>query len=333
MAAGSVSKILLPEAFSGSNDFESYLTYFELLAVLQKWKRKEPASSSGAAREIDEQPHHFALRLQKSAIEFYRTLPQNVRDSYNETVKAFRNHYSEKPVVFRGRLARRVQHPGEKLTDFLGDLKHLAHKAYPEESQDIRDHLVLRGFLEGIHHSQVRLDLRKTLEDKDMTVDKALKRALHLEAVTRIEEDEQVPQIAAIRQDDSNKSLIEAVNGLVQKLSRTADGNSRESGGNSQSWDNTRRGLQGQNDFNQNQGRPNLLENEKSGFPNSDKNFNRNFTDSCTGCGQKGHRIKQCRNCFHCGSSQHIKRYSPNRKPKQTTESANVIKVCSTSTT
>ena len=76
-----------------------------------------------------------------------------MRDSYDETVKAFRNHYSEKPIVFRGRLARRVRHPGEKLKDFLGDLKHLAHKAYPEESQDIRGHLVLRGFLEGKHHS------------------------------------------------------------------------------------------------------------------------------------------------------------------------------------
>ena len=151
--------------------------------------------------------------------------------------------------------------------------------------------------------------------------------------MTRIEEEEQVPQIAAIRQDDSNKSLIEAVNGSVQKLSGTADGNSRESGGNSQGWVNTRRGYQGQNNFNQIQDRPNLLENGKSGVPNNDKNFNRNFTDTCTGCGQKGHRIKQCRNCFHCGSSQRMKRYCPNRKPKQTTESGNVIKVCSTSTT
>ena len=89
MAAGSVSKMLLPEAFAGSNDFESYLTHFELLAELQKWKRTEPASSGGATCEIDERPHYFALRLQKSAIEFYRTLPQNVRDSYDETFKAF----------------------------------------------------------------------------------------------------------------------------------------------------------------------------------------------------------------------------------------------------
>ena len=63
------------------------------------------------------------------------------------------------------------------------------------------------------------------------------------------------------------------------------------------------------------------------------KIFNRNFNDTCTGSGQKRHRIKQCRNCFYCGSSQHIKRYCPNRKPKQTTESANVIRVFSTSTT
>ena len=110
MAAGSVSKMLFREAFTGSNNFESYLTHFELLAELKKWKRTELASSSGAAQEIDERSHYLALRLQKSAIEFYRTLPQNVRDSYDETVKAFRIHYNEKPVVFRGRLARLVQH-------------------------------------------------------------------------------------------------------------------------------------------------------------------------------------------------------------------------------
>ena len=85
---------------------------------------------------------------------------------------------------------------------------------------------MLRGFLDGIHHSQVRLDLRKTLEDKDMNVDKAIERALHLEALTRKEEEEQVPQIGAIRRNDSNKSLVEAVNGLVQKLSGTAEGSS-----------------------------------------------------------------------------------------------------------
>ena len=72
MATGSNSRMLLPETFPGSNDLETYVTHFELLAELQKWKRTEGIP----AREVDERPHYFALGLQKSAIEFYRTLPK-----------------------------------------------------------------------------------------------------------------------------------------------------------------------------------------------------------------------------------------------------------------
>ena len=115
----------------------------------------------------------FALRLQKSAIDFYRTLSEDNRKSYNETLKAFRQHYNEKTVVFRGRLARRVQKPGEKLTDFLGELQTLALKAYPQKSKEIREPLISRGLLVGIENSQVRLDLRKNLGDADMTLDKS----------------------------------------------------------------------------------------------------------------------------------------------------------------
>ena len=57
MAAGSISKMLMSEVFTGSNGFESYLTHVELLAELQKRKRTEHASSSGAACEIDERLH------------------------------------------------------------------------------------------------------------------------------------------------------------------------------------------------------------------------------------------------------------------------------------
>ena len=116
--------------------------------------RKETVN--GAKTEIDKRPHYFALRLQKPAIDFYRTLLEDTRKSYDETVKAFRQHFNEKLVVFRGRLARRFRQPGEKLADFHGDLQTLDFKAFPEESNEIREHLILWGFLEGIENSQVR---------------------------------------------------------------------------------------------------------------------------------------------------------------------------------
>ena len=70
MATDSTSRMLLPEALTGSNDLESYVTHFELLAEIQNWKRAE----GDPAREVDERPHYFALLLQKFAIELYRTL-------------------------------------------------------------------------------------------------------------------------------------------------------------------------------------------------------------------------------------------------------------------
>ena len=150
------------------------------------------------------------------AIEFYHTLSEDSRKSYDETV-AFRQHYNEKHVNFRGMLARRVQQPGEKLADFLGDLQTLALKAYPQECIEIRENLILRGFLEGIEKSQVRLDLRKNLGDADMTLNKALERALHIEAVTRIEEEDNKPQFSAI-QSNENTQLVNLINDLVQTL-------------------------------------------------------------------------------------------------------------------
>ena len=51
-----------------------------------------------------------------------------------------------------------------------------------------------------------------------MKIETVLERALHLEAVTRIEEEEQTPKIAVIRRDET-KDLVEAVTKLVNQLS------------------------------------------------------------------------------------------------------------------
>ena len=47
---------------------------------------------------------------------------------------------------------------------------------------------MLRGSLEGIYHSQVKIELRKTIRDKELNNANALERALQLEDLTRNEE-------------------------------------------------------------------------------------------------------------------------------------------------
>ena len=254
-------------------------------------------------------------------------------------LKLFKNTIVEKPVVFRGRLARRVQQPGEKLTDFLGDLKHLALKAYPRDSQYIRDHLVLRGFLVGINYSQVRLDLRKQIGDKDMKIQTFFEQALHLEAVTRIEEEEQTPKVEVIRRNET-KDLVEAVNRLVNQLSvddkqrKVRQNQSRERSISRGRWEDDRRdrGQQQDRGFNDRRRLPTPRSSHQDRSFGRDEPSGRNDWQGfkCRACGQEGHTSRNFQNCFLCGSSQHLKRNCPFKK--KTTENCNVIRVCSTNT-
>ena len=114
--------------------------------------------------------------------------------------------------------------------------------AYPDESQDIRDRLVLRGFSEGIQHSQVRHELRNTIGEKGMNIANALEWGLHLEAVTKTEEEEQTPRIAAILRDET-ETLLDSVNSLVQQMLVGNGKNARSSDGrrDNSHWGGTRR--------------------------------------------------------------------------------------------
>ena len=77
---------------------------------------------------------------------------------------------------------------------------------------------MLRGFLVGVHHSQNRLELRKTIGDKSVNSENVLEWALHVNAVIRIEEEKQTPPIAAMRREQT-EILIDLVNRLVQQMS------------------------------------------------------------------------------------------------------------------
>ena len=93
----------------------------------------------------------------------------------------------------------------------------LALKAYPQESNEIRENLIFKWFLEGIEVNQVRLDLKKNLSDAEITLDKALERALHIEAVTTIEEENNEPRVSSI-QSIENTQLVYSIKDLVQTL-------------------------------------------------------------------------------------------------------------------
>ena len=182
----------------------------------------------------------------------------------------------------------------------------------------------------------MRLDLRKQIGDKDMKIETVLERTLHLEAVTRIEEEEQTPKVAVIRRNET-KDLVQAVTKLVNRLSvddkqrENRRIQSRERTGSRGRWGDDRRdrGQQQDREFNDRRRFP------SPGPSHRDRSFGREEPSDrqgfkCRACGQEGHISRNCRNLFLCGSSQHLKRNCPFKK--KTTENCNNIRVCSTNT-
>ena len=287
--------MLLYEAFTSSNDLEGYLTHFELLAELQKWKRTE----GDPAREVDERPHYFALRLQKSAIEFYRTLPQATSEKkMMNALKLFGEHCRVKTGRFPGTASSQRTATRRKTDRFSGRFKAVALKAYPTESQDIRDHLVMSGFPEIINHSQVRLDLRKQIGDKDMKIETVLERSCNKNRRGRAN-----TKVAVIRRDET-KDLVEAVTRLVNQLSvddkQRMTNQSRERSSSLGRWgdDKRERGQQQDRGFNDRRQLPTPGSSLRDRSFRGDEPSRRNdrWGSMCRACGQERHISRYCRN-------------------------------------
>ena len=175
--------------------------------------------------------------------------------------------------------------------------------------------------------------------DKYMKIETVLIGALHLEAVTRIEEEQQIPKVAVIRRDET-KDLVEAVTKLVNQLSvddkqrENRQSQSRERSSSRGRWSGDRCDI-GQK---QDHGFNDRLQFLTPSPSHPDRSFGRDEPSrrndrhrfKCRSCGQEGHISRNCRNCLTCGISQNLKRNSPLKK--KTTENCNFIRVCSTNT-
>ena len=164
---------LMPEAFTGEGVFEDYLQQFTTAVTLSGW---QTASN-------DNRPNYFALGLKGNALHFYTTLTVAQKQDFDQLVAAFRTTYTTNVEVLKAKLKAAWQQPNQTIAAFLCDVRTLARRVYRGQSV-IEEQMVLISFIENLHDSQLRWELRKS---KPASPDAALALAVELHAFMEID--------------------------------------------------------------------------------------------------------------------------------------------------
>ena len=223
---------LMPEDFTSEGDFEDYLQQFTTAAKLSGWH----------TATTDNRPNYFALRLKGNALHFCTTLRVAQQQNFDQLVAAFRTTYTTNVEVLKAKLKAARQQPNQTIAAFLCDIRTLARRVYRGQPL-IEEQMVLTSFIEGLHDSQLRWELRKS---KPASPDAAL--ALAVELHTFMEMDSSLrsgsqaavnmvsappPQplmtTASISQDDMIGTLIQTIRQEIQKTLPQTSQNSASS--------------------------------------------------------------------------------------------------------
>ena len=235
-AAGAVfsalPSCLMPEAFTGEGDFENYLQQCTTAATISGWQ----------TATTDNRPNYFALRLKGNALHFYTTLTVAQQQNFYQLLAAFRITYTTNVEVLKAKLKAAQEQPNQTLAAFLCDIRTLARRVYRGQPL-IEEHMVLTSFIEGLHDSQLRWELRKS---KPASPDAALALAVELHAFMEMDpslksgSQATVNMVSALppqpliarastSQDDMMGTLIQTIRQEIQKALPQTNQNSSSS--------------------------------------------------------------------------------------------------------
>ena len=159
---------LMPEAFTGGRDFEGYVQQFTTAARLSGWQTATTVN----------RPNYFALRLKGNALHSYTTITVAKQQNFDRLVAAFPTTYTTNVEVLEAKLKVARQQQNQTIAAFLCDVRKPARRVYRGEPV-IEVQRVLTSFIEGLHDSQLRWELRKS---KPTTPDSSLALAVELHA-------------------------------------------------------------------------------------------------------------------------------------------------------
>ena len=204
---------LKPQNFSGTDDdFEDFLTQFEITSEINGWDYKSKSlylanCLAGVARAL-------LNELTAEQRRDYQSLVQKLTERYGSENRA---------EVFRSQLKSRVKGKGETTAQLAQAIRKLTRQAYPRVSLDVVEALAVDHFVDALPEAQIRLRLR---EVGPSTLAEAEKIAVRMEA--NITADKQrtrfvgkVEQTEQCKGSQNTEKQMENISKRIDMLSRT----------------------------------------------------------------------------------------------------------------
>ena len=290
-----------PRTFDGNEDFDDYLSQFEIIAEINRW-------------DYTTKSLHLAGKLAGQACGILGELSDFQRRDYDSLVNALKMRFGslERSEMFRARLKARTKGTNESLSEFAQSIKKLTRQAYPKTDPDLIDLLALDHFIDTLPDKEMRIRIRKS---RPRNIGEAEITAIRLETY-KFADSQKESHVNSVTSKDGNgtETLLEkflnkfdqTLNGSLEKIreeiskvSQPNQGQGRQfqrNGNNNyrpQNWDNQNQGnrrpgnyqSQGNwqnnprgngNNFSNNRGNGNNFPNQRGNGNNFPQNQNRN---------------------------------------------------------
>ncbi|XP_069125562.1 uncharacterized protein DDB_G0283697-like [Argopecten irradians] len=159
---------LKPQTYNGSEDFEEYLSQYEIIAQINNWDYKEKSL-------------YLAGSLSGSARTVLTELSTQDRQDYDSLVDILNMRYGsvERSEMYRARLQTKVRGKEESLSELAQSIRKLTRQAYPTADSSLINILALDHYIDSIQDSELRLRLR---ELRPKNINEAETHAVRLEA-------------------------------------------------------------------------------------------------------------------------------------------------------
>ena len=164
---GTSGSVKMP-AFTGKEDFSTWITRFETIAKRFNWS-------------IDDKLDNLLPRIEGQAAEFvFSQLPPHILEDYRELVQEMHSRYRvvETARSFAVQFSRRSQKYGESIEEYAADLKRLYDKAHGYRDRFCREEDLVRRFLDGLTDEDVKFEVEFHKEPR--TIDEAVLHAANM---------------------------------------------------------------------------------------------------------------------------------------------------------